>query len=310
MAVTVNKKIGLCGIFYPMAILRYFEAALQRRDDVELVTIGPYTGRWIPWRGGMELPEKYARPPKIALGKQALYQRLVPTQLIDNLLPDDVDVLLLCDAGWAPKSHSRKVDTVVLIQTDPHVLNYDVQRAYADYSFCMQAVYCKEKDRYLPYAADEVWHAPLEREKEFDVVLIGLHYPNRTRLVERLRARGLKVYYDIGPVFEQYQELYARAKVAINWSSKQDLVARVFESLAMAVPLVTNRVPYLPTHFVEDEHYLGFDTFEEAEEKVMWALEHYDEAQDMAWAGHRKVFAQHLYKHRVEQIFDTIGLVL
>ena len=173
----------------------------------------------------------------------------------------------------------------------------------------MQAAYTKPGDRILYYAASEEFHYPEDQEKIYDVALIGLHYENRTRLVNRLRARGLSVFYDIGPVYDEYRKIYNQSKVAISWSSLDDLIARVFEALAMQLPLVTNRVSDLSTHFVDGEHLRVFDTIEQAEELVMWCLNNYDEALHMAHNGYRKVKAKYLYKHRIEQVLQDCGLV-
>ena len=72
MNIESSPKMGrlkvLClSIWYPLTMSRYFEKALRHRDDVELLTCGPYTGSWIPWLGGMSLPEKYAIAPDIPL---------------------------------------------------------------------------------------------------------------------------------------------------------------------------------------------------------------------------------------------------
>src|SRR5688572_4343654 len=63
-----KKKVLMLSMFYPLSISRYFERAFQRRDDVELVTAGPYSGSFIPWSGGMNLLAKYAIPPTIQIG--------------------------------------------------------------------------------------------------------------------------------------------------------------------------------------------------------------------------------------------------
>ena len=60
-------KIVLSGMYYPVAIVRYFEAALRRRPDVELFTMGPFTGTFIPWNGGMNLKPEYAKAPDLEL---------------------------------------------------------------------------------------------------------------------------------------------------------------------------------------------------------------------------------------------------
>jgi len=71
---------------------------------------------------------------------------------------------------------------------------------------------------------------------------------------------------------------------------------------------VTNRVPDLPTFFVENEHYLGFDTVEEGVAKADWALKNWDEAKKIAEAGHRKVNGNSWDK-RVQQLLEMVKLI-
>jgi hypothetical protein len=54
----VKKTVVLSFLFYPMAIGRYFEAALKRHDDINLITVGPYYGNMIPWNNWMALRQK------------------------------------------------------------------------------------------------------------------------------------------------------------------------------------------------------------------------------------------------------------
>lgn len=303
-------RVVLSGIYYPLAMLRYFEAAFKRRDDVELITLGPYTGTWIPWAGGMDVMMKYANPPTCALPKDFIRHGVMNIDVLNafsNL--NDIDLWIQADAGW--RFDKRPNATVVAhLQTDPHVLGdqYRLPRTYSDIVFNMQKSYSEPDDKYIPYAIDPIWHSPMDGvEKEHASCLIGLHYDNRNKLVQRLRSKGLDVYYDIGPIYDEYREIYARSKTAINWSSKDDLIARVFETMGFNVPLITNRVTDLPTHFVEGEHYLGFDDMNEAEEKVVWALENYDKAMEIADNAHRKVFAQHTYDMRVSDMLRWAG---
>jgi len=306
-----NKPlIAVGGIHYPLSMMSYFIRALERRDDIELWTFGPYTGSWIPWNGGMNLLAKYAKVPNFPMPQSAITSK-VPSSFINALMPREPDVTLLVDAGWHPidRPNGR---TIVHVKTDPHAIQpqfYNEAKAYADIVFSMQGPYIEYGEKYLPYAADKICHAPMEGlEKDFDVCMVGLHYDHRNQLVRMLRGMGLNVYYDIGSIFEEFTELYSRSKVAISWSSLLDLPARVFENMYMAIPLVTNRVPDLSTHFVEDEHYLGFSNHTEAVSKVVWALDNLEEANEMAWKAHRKVNAQHLWNYRINTILETVGL--
>ena len=94
--------------------------------------------------------------------------------------------------------------------------------------------------------------------------------------------------------------------MGINWSSKLDLNARVFELAAMGITAVENTVPDMKTFFVPNEHYLEFANVDEAVNKVMLALAgKYEGIADAAW---RKV-KPHTYDARVQTILERVGLV-
>jgi hypothetical protein len=91
----VKIKVALVGIYYPMAMLRYFERALERRDDIELVTAGPYTGTYIPWSGGMTVLPKYAKPPTHVLPPDFIRNGKIPANILNaNEKFQDVDLWL------------------------------------------------------------------------------------------------------------------------------------------------------------------------------------------------------------------------
>jgi len=76
----------------------------------------------------------------------------------------------------------------------------------------------------------------------------------------------------------------------------------------MGVPLVTNRVPDLPTFFVEGEHYLGFDNMQDAEAKALMLILNDDLREEMSDAAHRKV-RPHTWDNRVQQLLETCKLI-
>jgi hypothetical protein len=297
-----KTRVVLGGIFYPMAILRYFEAAFKRRADVELATVGVYTGRKIPWGSGMLMEEKYAIRPDIVVPGNPTTK--CPIKWVERRLPWTPDLWVQIDANYA--LIGRPFNGLnFIVGTDPHVLNYGSSRRDADTFFCMQRVYAKLGDIFLPYAYDSVWHAPLEPvdEPKWDVALLGLHYEQRDILVERLRAQGIIVKYDLGPVFDEAREIYRRARIGINWSSLKDVNARVFEIMGMGLPLVTNRLPDMGIHFKEGKHYLGFDDVEGAIVAVQKLLEDPGLAGDLAKAG-QEAAKPHTYDARVGQILE------
>lgn len=294
-------KIVLTGLFYPMAILRYFEAALRRRDDVELFTIGPYSGTWIPWNGGMNLPAKYAIQPDLPLPMNN--GSMLPIGYAEQQLPWQPDLWLQIDAGFYLIGKPA-IGKNVIVGTDPHVLNYNRQRIFADDFYCMQTPYMQKGDMYLPYAYDPIWHQPEKQEQNYDACLIGLHYDNRNKLVDRLRQAGMTIYYDLGPSFDEARALYNQAPIGLNWSSREDLVARVFELLGMGRLAVVNRVPDLKVFF-DDAQLVVFETMEEAIEKTLYYHNHLDEGQRIAKAGHKAV-KEHTWDARIETILNDI----
>jgi len=294
------KKVVLSGIFYPMAILRYFEGALKRRNDIELFTVGPYTGMNIPWNGGMDLLPKYAKPPDLPLQMT----QAVPIRFIENQVPFEPDAWIQIDAGFHMTDRPRNGKNII-VGTDPHCLNYDYQRKVSDTFYCMQTPYMQDGDNHLPYAYDPVWHASEEQPRNYDVVLCGLHYDNRNQLVDALRGRGVNVYYDLGPVFDEARALYNQAPIGFNWSSLQDLTARVFELTAMRRLAVVNRVPDLAIFFEDGKDLVVFDNLTDAVDKITYYLANEDEAEKIAAQG-RKTVIPHSWDARIDTILGAI----
>lgn len=305
-----NKlRIVLSFIFYPMAIGRFFENALRRRNDIDLVTIGPYSGSWIPWNGGMNVSQKYAKEPDIYLPFQiGMPIQSIPIGYAENLLPWQPDLWIQVDAGFGFIGRPS-VGKNFIVGTDPHVLDYNRQRAYADRFFCMQTPYMKDGDIHLPYAFDPQVHflegQSSDHEKFLDVCLIGLHYPKRNQIVDRLRARGINVYYDLGPVFDEYRSIHNQAPIGINWSSKLDLNARVFELLAMRRLAIVNDVPDLPNFFRNGKDLVIVQSIKEAVEAAVYYLSDTELMNYTAQSGFDRV-QEHTWDNRISQMLQFV----
>jgi len=311
-------KIGLSSLNFPVTMARYMWGALDERDDVETYMIAPHYGDFIPWTpvgggNGIHLPAKYVKEPWAAL--PASWYSSIPYPMAKPHMPEpDIkfDVFIMIDAGFRFSTRPN-ADVVAHILTDPHAIaprDYSVGSRVSDHVFSMQTPYMKPGEHYLPYAYSPKWHYPEDAEKEYDACLIGLLYDHRQLLMSQLRAKGLEVYYNIGEVYDEYRQRYAKSRLALNWSSKLDLPTRVFEAFAMNIPLVTNRVPDISNFFVEDEHYLGFDTIGEGVEKALWAINNEDAALEMAHAAYRKVTSSgHSWKDRMQFVLETIKVI-
>lgn len=299
-------KVLFSYIVYPLAMGTYFKRALQRRQDIDLKVVGPYSGAFIPWLGGMTLPVKYAIPPDVPLPYPPLSNEvnygIVKAQLGDW----KPDLVLTADAGihWREKPGDG---VVAHIATDPHVLDYSLPRSYSDKFFNMQKVYSQPGDIWLPYAYDPtVFYYTPDRAPDYDAALVGMPYPQRIEWVEALRRNGVTVLFENGPVFDEARALYERVSIGLNWASLNDLNARVFELMAMGLCPVINRVADLPELFKEDIDYLGFSSMDEAVEKVLWAKKHKETADIIGYAAHKDV-KEHTYDARIGQILQECG---
>lgn len=307
----MNKiKILLVYIVYPLAMATYFKKALEHRDDVDLRVAGPYTGSWIPWQGGMNLPEKYAIAPDVPLPFRDGIGEVNYEMIKANLTGWTPDLIINIDAGLHFKSKPRD-GMVVTVGTDPHVLNdwYDAPRGYSDKFFNMQKVYSKKGDIYLPYAYSKYDFYPDDTvSKDLDAVLIGMPYEQRVQWVNELKKHGVKVHMENGPVFDEARALYNRAKIGLNWSSMDDLNCRAFELPAMKLFPIMNSVSDLHNFkFYEDT--LIFGDLSGAVEQVLWAMNNPDRASVLAEEAYRDVQGQD-YDARVEQILRDCGFVV
>lgn len=297
-------KVLLLYIVYPLAMGTYFKRALERRTDIDLKVVGPYSGTYIPWLGGMTVSPKYAIPPDVPLPHPAL-SRVLDYNLVKAQLGDwKPDLVLNADAGicWKEKPSDGYTATIA---TDPHVLDYSIPRSYSDKFFNMQKCYSAPGDIWLPYAYDPtVFHPMPEHPLTYDACLVGMPYQQREAWKQALQRKGVNVFMQNGPIFDEARELYASSKIGLNWSSLNDLNARVFEVMAMGLPLVTNRVPdLLDAGFVESGNYLGFSDLTEAVEQVMWLRDHSDDALVLGQNALRSV-KPHTYDARIGQILE------
>lgn len=315
----VKNKINvlMLSIVYPLAMSTYFKRAFQRRDDVDFVDCGPYTGSWIAWMGGMNVLDKYAIPPVVPLPfppNVGVVDYGLVRAMLNNMGRQEwkPDLVLTVDAGihWTGKPSEGLIAHVA---TDPHVLNYDYQRRISDKFFNMQAVYSAQGDILLPYAFDSDMCKPMDIEKDTDAVLIGMPYESRIAWVEELRKHGVSVLFENGPIFDEYQVLNNRARIGLNWSSLDDLNCRVFELMAMRLCPIVNRVSAISSMFTEGVHYVGFNTISEAVTAVLWAKENPEKADEIAKNAHDRVwelvdgFPRHSYDKRVDQILKECG---
>jgi spore maturation protein CgeB len=167
------------------------------------------------------------------------------------------------------------------------------------------------EDKLLSYAyCPDTHYSMSDVEKDTDAVLVGMPYPQRIEWVQKLRDAGVSVLFENGPVFDEYRQMSNRAKIGLNWASMEDTNARVYETLAMRLCLVTNRTPDLAVHGLEeDRHYLGFSSMQEAVEKVLYAKNNPDICDMIANNGYQAVTQKNVtYDRLVLDVLKECGL--
>lgn len=304
---------------YPFTIANYFLRALQRRNDVEVVTVGEFFGQSIPWAGGISIPMKYPNLVDIPLPQG---MNRVPYSMVESQLPWKPDLILNVDAGF--HFSTKPSSPYAVVATDPHVLGdwYRDVRKNTDYFFNMQTSYMQNGDVFIHYGFDPSCHYPERTDviynsatnqanKEYDCSIIGLHYPQRDEWVSKLRALGVKVNYRIGDIYDEYRVENNKAWIGLNWSSLEDVTARVFEICAMRLVPVLNRLPGLDALGFEDgRHYLGFSTMQEAVDKVMWAMSHREQAEQIALEAYQFVHSKkYTYDDAVQRVLEKTGQI-
>ena len=310
-------KVAIAGIYFPVtAALEYFVRAFKRRTDCEVKTIGPYNGLHIPWSKngtiGMIMPDRYDFAPDIILPYTG-FMKNTPIGYVEGLLEDfKPDLWLDVNAGFyldgRPKSG---VKTAFL--TDPHVLRnwYNSIKKIYDVIFCPQTPYASTGEIYLPYAADVEWHSRIPNlDQLYDISLIGNTYPNRVELMNQLRNAGHKTYFELGVAKEDARKVYSQSYIGVNWSSLQDLTARVFEISLLGVVPVVNQVPDLNGLFQENVHYLSFSDISSARTQINNVLNDRALGQTIANNAVKNIIEnKHTWDDRVSTILETAHLL-
>lgn len=311
-------NIVIAGTHYSVtAALMYISRAFKRRADCNVITVGPYPGLWMPWTTkegvtGMKMPDSYDQQPDILLPYDGGIQT-APISYIESRLPDGFvpDLWLDVNAGFSldgrPKNGIR-----ARFLTDPHTgLRglYNNNAHYYDYTFNPQQNYSQAGEIYLPYAADSEWHSRIpDLEILYDVALIGNIYSHRISLMNKL-AGNFRTFFQLGPAQEDARRIYSQSFIGINWSSLDDLTARVFELMSLGcVPLV-NRVSRLGELFEENVHFIGFSSEDEAINKVVEMMARPEAAKKVAKTAQEFIITgKHTWDDRVATILQTCKL--
>ncbi len=185
---------------------------------------------------------------------------------------------------------------------------------------------------YLPEACNPDIHRPVSPTaadmERFgcDVTTAATLYYYRSEILESLADMDLKIwgpvprFYD-GPMlkFATGEAVYTRDKAACFNASKivlntlfpmefGGLNARAFELAGCGGFQLITHSEAVSRHFEIGKEIETFRNLDELRDKVCYYLEHDDERRAIADAGRRRAHSEHTYKHRLQEMLDTIKL--
>jgi spore maturation protein CgeB len=224
-----------------------------------------------------------------------------------------------------PKDGGR----TIYIGSDTHLgKDYRFKKAEKfDYVFFNQKDAVEEYNKthdnkavWLPHAAEPKAYPNINIIKKYDVGFVGhvQETPNyngfsRIEALDRLFKEFPNFYYGSRHpgfpeknLFEDAAKKFSLSKIVFNISIKDDINMRTFETLSTGSFLLTNWIPTLSELFKDGEHLVTYKTLDEMVEKAKYYLEHDDEREKIAKAGHDEFMSKHTYKHRVEKVHDII----
>lgn len=257
-----NLKILIACNHYPVASGRYVADAFRRLGH-EVKTWGTSTQNNV-W--GISVDPKY--------------NWVMNSADIDIATWPDLFIVMDSDPTvWKKTEQINPQCPVIVYGVDNHVRVYENDvfdhQFLAHYHGPAYPVDPARKDHsWIPCASDPMFTpSPIPWEKRgFDVACVGVMYPRRVELVNKLRAAGLSVFAETGLLYDEYRDAYWNARISLCVSAAGDVAQRVFETGRMGCAVLTD--PLLDIMDEATNHDLGlqgYATYWSDDEAVTWA---------------------------------------
>ncbi len=196
-------------------------------------------------------------------------------------------------------------------------------RALTEFTEWSHKIGFNKKAYWLPHAAEPQAYPRYPIIKKYDVAFIGhmqdvknCNGMNRLDTLDGLFKKYPNFYYGhrhpafTGKnMFEDAAKRFSESRIVFNISITDDINMRVFEALSTGSFLLTNWTPTLGDLFEDGKHLVTYRTEKEMLEKVAYYLEHENEREKIALAGHREFMDNHTYRNRLLTIFEKLGYI-
>jgi hypothetical protein len=170
---------------------------------------------------------------------------------------------------------------------------------------------------WLPVGYDPAYFTPSPipfDDRAYDVILLGVMYPDRVQAIDELRKAGIKVLSGTGLVYEAYAKAHHNARIALCISPFGDLSQRWFEAAAMGCHVLGN----IPADLADETtnrkiRLAGFSTYqpgagETIVQRVRDLLTTYrEDCQEATEHMQKVVIKSHSWDARAQVIIDWLG---
>jgi spore maturation protein CgeB len=157
------------------------------------------------------------------------------------------------------------------------------------------------------------------RSCRYDVSFVGNLYGYRAGWIEALRAGGIRVACfghgtENGVVdASRIPDIYRTSRISLNFSGAgqgrgdhRQIKARTFEVPGAGGFLLTEAAPGLERYFEPGKEIETFDSLDQLVAKARYHLDHPDQRDAIAQAGHRRATSDHSYEQRFSEILRTL----
>lgn len=185
--------------------------------------------------------------------------------------------------------------------------------AQKDHVAEMRRIVGHDQVHWLPLAAAVDVHYDHGLPRIYDVGFVGNISVAHQRTARQRRLRLLTAQFPMNDPYRHYPPsevgtIYSQSKIVFNTSIAGDVTMRIFEGAACGALVLTDAVQNgLTELYKPNEELVVFDDDEDLLTKTRYYLAHDKEREAIARAGQVRTLAQHTYRHRAQQIVDTMS---
>ena len=132
---------------------------------------------------------------------------------------------------------------------------------------------------------------------------VQLFTHEQTPQLSKVQNMGRADYYDLSPL------IFKCGKIHLNITLRSILTGiplRAFDIMGCGGFLLSNFQNDYLEHFVPDEDFVYYESYEDLQNKVRFYLSHEDARERIARCGYEKVKAEHTYENRIQTILNMI----